>query len=145
LLSGEKTTKKLIQEVAFREDQTLARAGQPRAAPHRRLRRAAGCGSRAAAVRSGEVYDAWARCLLTNIPRCYFPPGATTRFSHLRGRAFPAGGPAAIRGSTGCTHVSPPHPPPRRLGGMPFPSTKKKHTKNTKNKKQTPKPKRGKG
>ncbi|XP_037229738.1 uncharacterized protein LOC119141471 [Falco rusticolus] len=35
---------------------------------------------------------------LTSIPCCCFPPGATTRFSHLRGRALPAGGSAAVRG-----------------------------------------------
>lgn len=40
---------------------------------------------------------------LTSIPCCCFSPGATTRFSHLRGRASPAGGPAAVRGSPGCT------------------------------------------
>ncbi|XP_061234054.1 uncharacterized protein LOC133225566 isoform X1 [Neopsephotus bourkii] len=35
---------------------------------------------------------------LTSIPCCCFPPGATTRFSYLRGRAFPACGSAAVRG-----------------------------------------------
>ncbi|XP_058682584.1 trithorax group protein osa-like isoform X1 [Poecile atricapillus] len=36
--------------------------------------------------------------VLMSIPCCCFPPGATSRFSQLRGRALRAGGQAAVRG-----------------------------------------------